>query len=60
MGLNIPEAFVGHRAQRRGSWLRVKEDLGFKMNFLPNDGFGSLHPKVMESCRKCAYCKFTV
>lgn len=45
MGLNIPEAFVGHRAQRRGSWLRVKEDLGFKMNFLPNDGFGSLHPK---------------
>lgn len=36
MGLNIPEAFVGHPAQRRGSWLRVKEDLGFKMNFLPN------------------------
>lgn len=48
MGLNIPRAFVGHPAQKRGSWLRVKEDLGFKINFLSNDGFGSLHPKGYE------------
>lgn len=48
MGLNIPEASVGLPAQRRGSLLRVKENLGFKINFLSNDGFGSLHPKGHE------------